>query len=92
MAETLAMKTPKCNALHFQFEKLVLQVESSIVSSETPQTKILALKSSLEEVHFNLNNIEEEILNLHVEDDFRTSFLLRNILWFCCEKLVCSTW
>ena len=64
MAETLARKTAKRKALRFQFEKLVSQVQSSIENSETPRAKILALKSSLEEVHFNSNNIDEEILNL----------------------------
>ena len=69
LAETLARKTAKRTALRFQFEKLVSQVESSIENSETPRAKILALKSSLEEVHFNLNNIDEEILNLCCEDE-----------------------
>ena len=69
MAETLARKTAKRKALRFQFGKLVSQVQSSIENSETPQAKILALKSSLEEVHFNLNNIDEEILNLCDEDE-----------------------
>ena len=58
MAETLARKTAKRKALRFQFEKLVWQVESSIENSKTPRAKILALKSCLEEVHFNLNNID----------------------------------
>ena len=44
-------------------------MQSSIENSETPRAKILALKSSLEEVHFNLNNIDEEILNLCDEDE-----------------------
>ena len=69
MAETLARKTAKRKALRFQFGKLVSEVQSSIENSETPQAKILALKSSLEEVHFNLNNIDEEILNLCDEDE-----------------------
>ena len=69
MAETLARKTAKRKAIRFQFEKLVSQVESSIENSETPRAKILALKSFLEEVHFNLNNIDEEILNLCDEDE-----------------------
>ena len=43
-------------------------MESSIEHFETPLANILALKSSLEKVHFNLNNIEEEILNLCDED------------------------
>ena len=69
MAETLARKVAKRKALRFQFEKLVSQVQSSIENSETTRAKILALKSSLEEVHFNLNNIDEEILNLCDEDE-----------------------
>ena len=69
MAETLARKTAKRKALRFQFDKLVSQVQSSIENSETPRVKILALKSSLEEVHFNWNNIDEEILNLCDEDE-----------------------
>lgn len=59
MAETLARKTSKHKALFFQFEELVLQVESSMENSKIPQAKILGLKSSLEEIHFNLNNIEQ---------------------------------
>ena len=62
MAETLAKKTTKRNALRIQFQQLVLLVESSIENSETPRTNSLVLKSSLEEVHFNLNNIDEKIL------------------------------
>ena len=69
MAETLARKTAKRKALRFQFDKLVSQVQSSIENSETPRAKILPLKSSLEEVHFNLNNIDKEILNLCDEDE-----------------------
>ena len=69
MAETLARKTAKRKALRFQFDKLVSQVQSSIENSETPRVQILALKSSLEEVHFNWNNIDEEILNLCDEDE-----------------------
>ena len=44
-------------------------MQSSIGNSETPRAKILALKSSLEKVHSNLNNIDEEILNLCDEDE-----------------------
>ena len=73
MAETLVRKTAKCKALRFQFEKLVSQVESSMESSETSRAKILALKSSLEEVH--LNNNDEEILNLCDEDEDDCKFL-----------------
>ena len=62
MAETLARKTIKRNALRILFQQLVLLVESSIENSETPRTNSLVLKSSLEEVHFNLNNIDEKIL------------------------------
>ena len=62
MAETLARKTIKRNALRIQFQQLVLLVESSIENSETPRTNSLVLKNSLEEVHFNLNNIDEKIL------------------------------
>ena len=69
MAETLARKTAKRKALRFLFEKLVSQVQSSIENSETSRAKSFALKSSLEEVHFNLNNIDEEILNLCDEDE-----------------------
>ena len=43
-------------------------MESSIEHFETPLANISALKSSLEKVHFNLSNIEEEILNLCDED------------------------
>ena len=50
MAETLARKTVKRKALRFQFEKLVLQVQSSIENSETPWAKILPLKSSLKRI------------------------------------------
>ena len=69
MAETLARKTAKCKALRFQFEKLVSKVQSSIENSESPPGKILALKSSLDEVDFYLNNIADEILNLCDEDE-----------------------
>ena len=75
MAETLARKTVKRKALRFQFEKLVLQVQSSIENSETPRAKIVALKSFLEEVHFNLNSIDEEILNLCDEDEIEKETL-----------------
>ena len=34
-----------------------------------PRAKILALKSSLKEVHFNLHSIDEEILNLCDEEE-----------------------
>ena len=61
MAETLVTKTAKRKALQFQFEKLVSQVRASIENFETPRAKILALKSSLKEVHFNLNNIDDEV-------------------------------
>ena len=61
MAETLVTKTAKRKALQFQFEKLVSQVQASIENFETPRAKILALKSSLKEVHFNLNNIDNEV-------------------------------
>ena len=61
MAETLVTKTAKRKALQFQFEKLVSQVQASIENFETPRAKILALKSSLKEVHFNLNNIDDEV-------------------------------
>ena len=61
MAETLVTKTAKRKALQFQFEKLVSQVQASIENFETPRGKILALKSSLKEVHFNLNNIDDEV-------------------------------
>ena len=74
-AETLARKTAKRKALRFQFEKLVLQVQSSIENSETPRAKIVALKSFLEEVHFNLNSIDEEILNLCDEDEIEKETL-----------------
>ena len=73
MVETLVRKTAKRKALRFQFEKLVSQVESSMESSETSRAKILALKSSLEEVH--LNNNDEEILNLCDEDEDDCKFL-----------------
>ena len=57
MAETLARKPAKRKALRFKFEKLVSQVQFSYTkNSEIPRAKILALKSSLEEAHFNLNN------------------------------------
>ena len=69
MAETLARKTAKRKALRFQFEKLVSRVESSTQNSKTHRAKILALKSSLGEVHFNLNNIDETFLNLCDEDE-----------------------
>ena len=55
--------------MFFQFEESVLQVESSMENSKTPQAKILGLKSSLEEIHFNLNNIEQWVLNLFNEDE-----------------------
>ena len=61
MAETLVTKTAKRKALQFQFEKLVSQVQASIENFETPRARILALKSSLKEVHFNLNNIDDEV-------------------------------
>ena len=61
MAETLVTKTAKRKALQFQFEKLISQVQASIENFETPRAKILALKSSLKEVHFNLNNIDNEV-------------------------------
>ena len=61
MAETLVTKTAKRKALQFQFEKLVSQVQASIENFETPRAKILALKSSLKEVHFNLINIDDEV-------------------------------
>ena len=61
MAETLVTKTAKRKALQFQFEKLVSQVQASLENFETPRAKILALKSSLKEVHFNLNNIDDEV-------------------------------
>ena len=61
MAATLVTKTAKRKALQFQFEKLVSQVQASIENFETPRAKILALKSSLKEVHFNLNNIDDEV-------------------------------
>ena len=73
MVETLVRKTAKRKALRFQFEKLVSQVESSMESSETSRAKILALKSSLEEVH--LNNNDGEILNLCDEDEDDCKFL-----------------
>ena len=75
MTETLMRKAAKRKALQFQFEKLVSQVESSIENSETLRTKIVALKSSLKEVHFNLNNIDEEILNPCDEDELEKETL-----------------
>ena len=44
-------------------------MQSSIENSETARAKIVALKSFLEEVHFNVNSIDEEILNLCDEDE-----------------------
>ena len=38
-----------------------MQVESSLQNSKSTWAKILALRSTLGAVHFNLNNIEEEI-------------------------------
>ena len=65
----------KRKAIRFQFEKLVSKVESSMENSETPRAKILASKSSLAQVHFNLNNINEEILNLLNEDEVKKETL-----------------
>ena len=43
-------------------------MKSSIENSESPRTKILALRNSLGQVHFNLNDIDKEILNLCDEE------------------------
>ena len=50
-------------------------MQSTIENSETPRAKIVALKSFLEEVHFNLNSIDEEILNLCDEDEIEKETL-----------------
>ena len=44
-------------------------VLSSIENSETPRAKILALKSSSEEINLNLDNRNGEISNICEEDE-----------------------